>query len=258
MSYDRAITVFSPDGHLFQVEYAMEAVKQGASALAIKCNECMIFGAELRSPAKLQKKSSVKKILEIDDHLVCVAAGLTADARVLINRARVECQSYRLQNEQAPPPLIISRFVAELQQQYTVRGGRRPFGLAALIGGWHPYITDKQKVQLYQTLPSGIYTEWKANAIGRKDKMLNEFLEKHYKANMDKADGIKLAVRCLLEVVEHGAKNIDIGILETGKKLKKLDEKQVIDLVEQIQKEAEQGDDDSDDDQQMDDKKEDK
>ena len=168
MSYDRAITVFSPDGHLFQVEYAMEAVKQGASALAIKCNDCIIFGAELRSPAKLQKKSSVKKILEIDDHLVCVCAGLTADARVLINRARIECQSYRLQNEQAPPPLIISRFVAELQQQYTVRGGRRPFGLAALIGGHHPYITDKQNVQLYQTLPSGIYTEWKANAIGRK------------------------------------------------------------------------------------------
>merc|ERR1712130_312785 len=203
----------------------------------------IIFGAELRSPAKLQKKSSVKKILEIDDHLVCICAGLTADARVLINRARVECQSYRLQNEQAPPPMILARFVSELQQQYTVRGGRRPFGLATLIGGWHPHLTDPQNVQLFQTLPSGIYTEWKANAIGRKDKMLNEFLEKHYKANMDKADGIKLAVRCLLEVVEHGAKNIDIGILETGKKLKKLDEKQVIDLVEQIQREEDEDDD---------------
>merc|ERR1712154_363046 len=222
------------------------------------CNDCIIFGAELRSPAKLQKKSSVKKILEIDDHLVCVCAGLTADARVLINRARIECQSYRLQNEQAPPPMILARFVSELQQQYTVRGGRRPFGLAALIGGHHSYITDPQNVQLYQTLPSGIYTEWKANAIGRKDKMLNEFLEKHYKASMSEDQGVKLAVRCLLEVVGHGAKNIDIGILAKGKKLRKLNEDQVIDLVEQIQKEAEQGDDDSDDDQQMDDKKEDK
>merc|ERR1712083_1026423 len=236
MGYDRALTVFSPDGHLFQVEYAMEAVKQGAAALVIKCNDCVIFGAELRSPAKLQKKSSVKKILEIDDHLVCVCAGLTADARVLINRARIECQSYRLQNEQAPPPLSISRFIAELQQQYTVRGGRRPFGLATLIGGWHPYITDKQNVQLYQTLPSGIYTEWKANAIGRKDKMLNEFLEKHYKASMSEEQGIKLAVRCLMEVVEHGAKNIDIGILAKGKKLRKLNEKEVTDLVEMISK----------------------
>ena len=168
MSYDRAITVFSPDGHLFQVEYAMEAVKQGASALGIKCNNCIIFGAELRSPAKLQKKSSVKKILEIDDHLVCVCAGLTADARVLINRARIECQSYRLTIEQACPPSIISRFIAQTQQQYTVRGGRRPFGLACLIGGWHKHITDKQNVKLYQTVPSGIYSEWKANAIGRK------------------------------------------------------------------------------------------
>jgi len=242
MSYDRALTVFSPDGHLFQVEYAMEAVKQGASALAIKCNDCVVFGAELRSPAKLQKKSSVKKILEIDDHLVAVCAGLTADARVLINRARVECQSYRLQNEQAPPPEILSRFVSELQQQYTVRGGRRPFGLATLIGGWHPHLTDPQNVQLFQTLPSGIYTEWKANAIGRKDKAVNEFLEKHYKEAMSEEEGIKLAVKCLLEVVEHGAKNIDIGILPKGRKLRKLEEDEVNRLVEQIQREEEEDD----------------
>jgi len=242
MSYDRALTVFSPDGHLFQVEYAMEAVKQGASALAIKCNDCVIFGAELRSPAKLQKKSSVKKILAIDDHLVCICAGLTADARVLINRARVECQSYRLQNEQAPPPMILARFVSELQQQYTVRGGRRPFGLATLIGGWHPHLTDPQNVQMFQTLPSGIYTEWKANAIGRKDKMLNEFLEKHYKSSMSEEQGIKLAVKCLLEVVEHGAKNIDIGILPAGKGLRKLSEDEVNSLVEQIQREEEEDD----------------
>merc|ERR1712228_912640 len=142
----------------------------------------------------------------------------------------------------APPPVIISRFVAELQQQYTVRGGRRPFGLAALIGGHHSYITDPQNVQLYQTLPSGIYTEWKANAIGRKDKMLNEFLEKHYKSSMSEEQGIKLAVKCLLEVVEHGAKNIDIGILPTGKKLRKLSETEVNNLVEQIQKEEEEDD----------------
>lgn len=245
MSYDRAITVFSPDGHLFQVEYAMEAVKQGASALALVCQDCVIFGAELRSPAKLQKKSSVKKILQIDDHLVCVCAGLTADARVLINRARVECQSYRLQNEQAPPPMIISRFVAELQQQYTVRGGRRPFGLAALIGGWHPHLTAPSGVQMFQTLPSGIYTEWTANAIGRKDKMLNEFLEKHYKAGMSEEKGVKLAIKCLLEVVEHGAKNIDIGILAKGQKLRKLDEAKVNELVELIKRE--EAEDDGDD-----------
>merc|ERR1712204_121741 len=99
-----------------------------------------------------------------------------------------------------------------------------------------------QNFQLYQTLPSGIYTEWKANAIGRKDKMLNEFLEKHYKASMSEKQGVKLAVRCLLEVVEHGAKNIDIGILA---KVRKLTEDQVNELVELIQKQDE--DDISDD-----------
>lgn len=164
-SYDRAITVFSPDGHLFQVEYAMEAVKQGAAAIAIKTKNGIIFGAENRSPAKLQKKSSLKKILIVDDHLVCVCAGLTADARVLINRARVECQSYRLTIEDLPNVSSIARFIAETQQKFTVRGGRRPFGLACLIGGWN---NDDNKCNLYQTLPSGIYSEWKANAIGRK------------------------------------------------------------------------------------------
>merc|ERR1712204_22213 len=111
-----------------------------------------------------------------------------------------------------------------------------------------------QNFQLYQTLPSGIYTEWKANAIGRKDKMLNEFLEKHYKASMSEKQGVKLAVRCLLEVVEHGAKNIDIGILAEGKKLRKLTEDQVNELVGLIQKQDED-DISDDDDAAMDDKK---
>lgn len=240
MSYDRAITVFSPDGHLFQVEYAMEAVKQGASALAIVCNDCVIFGAELRSPAKLQKKGSVKKILVIDDHLVCVCAGLTADARVLVNRARIEAQSYRLSIEDACPPLAIARFVAEVQQQFTVRGGRRPFGLACLIGGWFD-----REIKLFQTVPSGIYTQWKANAIGRKDKMLNEFLEKHYTADLSKTAGIKLAMRCLLEVVEHGSKNIDIGVLEMNKVLRKLTEKEIEELVKDVQRDDDNEEDDA-------------
>jgi len=217
--YDRAITVFSPDGHLFQVEYAMEAVKQGAAALAIRTKDAIIFAAENRSPAKLQKRSNLRKILVIDDHLVAVCAGLTADARVLINRARIQSQSYRLSIEDAPPVQTMARFIAELQQQYTVRGGRRPFGLSTLIGGWN---VDGKSVQLFQTTPSGIYSEWKANAIGRKDKMLNEFLEKHYTEDMSTEAAIKLAVRALLEVVEHGAKNIDIGVLERKKNFKKI------------------------------------
>ncbi|ETO23818.1 hypothetical protein RFI_13350, partial [Reticulomyxa filosa] len=180
--YDRAITVFSPDGHLFQVEYAMEAVKQGAAALAIRTKDAIIFAAENRSPAKLQKRSNLRKILGdlfclfvlVDDHLVAVCAGLTADARVLINRARVQCQSYRLTIEDAPPVHSIASYIAELQQQYTVRGGRRPFGLSTLIGGWN---VDGKTVQLYQTTPSGIYSEWKANAIGRKVDLFFFFFE---------------------------------------------------------------------------------
>ncbi|ETO06847.1 hypothetical protein RFI_30545 [Reticulomyxa filosa] len=138
----------------------------------------------------------------------------------------------------------------KLQQQYTVRGGRRPFGLSTLIGGWN---VDGKTVQLYQTTPSGIYSEWKANAIGRKtfliilkkkwcdgqDKMLNEFLEKHYTDDLTIEAAVKLAIRALLEVVEHGAKNIDVGILEKKKALSKLQEADIEKIVEEIKKEEE-------------------
>lgn len=234
--YDRAITVFSPDGHLFQVEYAMEAVKRGAVAVAAKGTNCVVLGAETKSTAKLQKRRSVKKILRLDDHIAVVFAGLTADARVLINRARVHCQSYRLTNEDAPPVRSVAREIAQIQQKYTVRGGRRPFGLSALIAGYNA----DGSVSLYRTAPSGTFEEWKANAVGRKDKMMREFLEKHYNDDMNEADTIKLVVKSLLEVVEHGAKNIDIGVLTPGKALRKLSEEEIADAVKQIEAEAEE------------------
>ena len=196
MSYDRAITIFSPDGHLFQVEYAMEAVKRGAAVVGVRTKDSVILAVERRTTAKLQDARSVRKLLPLDENITLAFAGLNADARVLIDKARMQCQSYRLSQEVAPSVEIIARYIAEVQQKYTQRGGRRPFGIATFLAGFG----EDGSPQLWQTDPSGTYTSWKANATGRSMKPLREFLEKHYKDESTTDEGVKLAVMTLMEV----------------------------------------------------------
>merc|ERR1719213_1100627 len=173
----------------------------------------------------------------LDNNIVTCFAGLTADARVLINRARVECQSYRLTFDEAPSVEHIAEYVSGIQQRYTQSGGVRPFGISTLIMGF-----DVDGVpRLYQTEPSGNHTAWKAVATGRNQKTVKELLEKNYNEETS-ADAVKLACRALLEVVEAGGKNIEVAVLRKGSDLQMLSDDEVETMVTALQAEKDEED----------------
>lgn len=236
--YDRALSVFSPDGHVFQVEYAQEAVKRGTCAVGVKGKDIVVLGCEKRSAMKLQDtRITPSKIGLIDTHVALAFAGLNADARILIDKARLEAQSHRLTVEDPVAIEYITKYVAGVQQRYTQSGGVRPFGISTLIVGFDK---GSNTPRLYQTEPSGIYSAWKANAIGRSAKTVREFLERNHKEEMDREATISLTVKSLLEVVQTGAKNIEIAIMSPGKTIEMLPAEQIEQYVKTIEAEKQE------------------
>eukprot|EP00003_Mantamonas_plastica_P004192 TRINITY_DN1330_c0_g2_i2.p1 TRINITY_DN1330_c0_g2~~TRINITY_DN1330_c0_g2_i2.p1 ORF type:complete len:249 (+),score=85.77 TRINITY_DN1330_c0_g2_i2:2021-2767(+) len=238
--YDRAITVFSPAGHLFQVEYALEAVNRGSTAVAVRGKDCVVMGVQKKSTLKLQESRTVRKVVKLDKHIALCFTGLRADARVLVNRARIECQSYRLTVEDAPSVEYITKYIAGIQQKYTQSGGVRPFGISNLIAGFD---VDENPV-LYETDPSGNYAAWKANSTGKNSKTVKEFLEKNYEDGEegDEAATVKLTLRALMEVVDSAQKNVDIAVMRRDEGLVFLDEETLEKYVKEIEEEAENDD----------------
>jgi proteasome alpha subunit len=200
MAYDRAITVFSPDGRLFQVEYAREAVRRGATTAGVTFNDGVVLVADRRIPnPKLAEPASLEKIHQFDEHVGCATAGLVADARVLVDFARLTAQINKVTYAEAIPVELLVRRMCDFKQQYTQFGGVRPFGAALLVGGY-----DDSGVHLFETEPSGSLTSFKATATGGNKAPVMELFEQKYKAGMDVDQATLLALEGLRQSLDEG------------------------------------------------------
>jgi len=206
----------------------------------VRSNDAVVLGVERKTVAKLQDPRTIKKLVTLDHHVLMTCAGLHADARILINKARVECQSHRLTVEDPVTIEYISRYIAGVQQKYTQSGGVRPFGISTLIVGFDTDTAGKRVPKLYQTDPSGIYSLWKATSIGRSSKTVKEFLEKNYKDGLSKDDAIRLTIQSLLEIVQTGAKNIEVAVMTSDDKIVMLEDAEVERIAAEIEKAKEE------------------
>jgi len=196
-AYDRAITVFSPDGRLFQVEYALETVNRGATIIGITCSEGVVLGAEEKLESSLQDPNFTWKIFEVDEHIGAAVVGLGSDARVLIDQARIYAQSNRLLYDEPIDIEVIAKRIGDIKQLYTQHAGVRPFGVSILFGG-----IDKTGCKLFMTDPSGSYRSFKAVALGIGRETAEKILKEEYREDLTLEEAIKLAVKCLVKALE--------------------------------------------------------
>lgn len=198
--YDGRTTTFSPEGRLHQVEYAIAAIAQAGSAVGILANDGIVLAAEKRITSKLLDiRKATEKMYLIDDHVAVAVAGITADANILINYARLEAQRYTFAFQENIPIEQLLMRVCDLKQGYTQFGGQRPFGVSFLFAGWD----EHHGFQLYQSDPSGNYGGWKAMAIGANNQGAEAILKKDYKADeMKMDDALLLAVKVLSKTMD--------------------------------------------------------
>ncbi|RZV08893.1 proteasome alpha subunit [Natrinema hispanicum] len=206
-AYDRGITIFSPDGRLYQVEYAREAVKRGTASIGVRTNDGVVLAVDKRVPSPLLEDSSVEKIHKADDHVGIASAGHVADARQLIDFARRQSQVNQLRYGEPIGVETLTKEVTDHIQQYTQVGGARPFGVALIVGG-----IDNGEPRLFETDPSGTPYEWKALAVGADRGELQNYLEENYDDEADLDGGIQLALDALASVNDGSLLPNEVGL----------------------------------------------
>jgi len=232
MGYDRAITVFSPDGRLYQVEYAREAVKRGTTAVGIKAKDGVVLIVDKRVSSKLLEASSIEKIFKIDEHIGVASSGLVGDARALVDRARVECQINRVSYDEPIEVEALSKKLCDHMQNLTQYGGIRPYGTALLIAG----VSDGE-CRLFETDPSGTLLEYKATGIGIGRPAVMKVFEEEYNAETEVKDAILLGLKALHSATEgkFDVDTVEIGVISKEKPaFRKMSREEVASFVEQF------------------------
>lgn len=218
--YDRALTIFSPDGRLYQVEYAIETVRRGTLAAGVRAKNGVVLFAEERIK-KLQNPNLSQKLFQIDEHVGAVVAGYVPDARVLVDYARVVAQNHRLLYDEPIEIETLAKRVGDLAQQYTQYAGVRPFGVSLIIAG-----VDKQGPSIFTTDPSGTYLGYEAIAIGGGSDQVNEYFEEKYDPSISIDEAITLIIEGAKKIEERKVldpKSVKIAVVDLDtKRLRRL------------------------------------
>jgi proteasome alpha subunit len=230
MAYDRAITVFSPDGRLFQVEYAREAVKRGTTTVGLKFKNGVVLIVDKRIASRLMEPKSIEKIFKIDGHVGCATSGLVADARILVDQARVIAQINKITYDEDMSVEELVKRICDYKQNYTQYGGVRPFGTALLVAG-----VDEQGEHLFETDPSGALVSYKAGSIGAGRNAVMEVFEEDYQEGMDMQSAVLLGLKALKKATEEdklNSKAVEIGVVVRGEDFRRMDDSEVEALIE--------------------------
>ncbi|MBR9706298.1 archaeal proteasome endopeptidase complex subunit alpha [Candidatus Pacearchaeota archaeon] len=203
MGYDRSATMFSPDGHILQVEYAEKTVRLGSASIGIRGTDGVVIIADKGKKDELIVPESADKIYEIDEHIIASAAGILSDARILINQVRISAQQHRVTYDSPVDTETVIREISDIKQQYTQHPGVRPFGVALIVAG-----RQGDKCKLYTSDITGNYFEYNAIAIGKNDDRVKDLLRKKYKKDLTIDQSIKLALGIFKEIL---GENFDPG-----------------------------------------------
>jgi proteasome alpha subunit len=212
--YDEAITIFSPEGRLYQVEYALELVKRGAPIAGVSSREGVVLAANETLESPLQDSRYSWKIFQLDDHAGTAIAGLSSDARILIEQARLLCQQHRMVYDEPIDIEALTRSIGDQAQVYTQYAGVRPFGVSMIIVG-----VDRTGSKVLTTDPSGSYRGYKAAAVGRKSEEANKLLDDRYRDDFTLDEAIRLAIEAVRTASEGevASKYVKVAVIPSEK-----------------------------------------
>jgi proteasome alpha subunit len=227
MGYDRTATMFSPEGHLLQVEYAEKTVRLGPLSIAMVCTDGVFIIADKRVKDKLIAQTSAMKIHEIDSHIIASTAGIVADARILIEKAQVIAQQHQLTYDSPVPTESVTKDIADIKQQFSQYGGARPFGVSLMMAG----ITNK-KPELFTSDVTGNYMSYHANAIGENDEKARDLLRERFRKDMSIKEGVRVALEILEEIKQNDFKldNLELAYIPKEGKITRLEGEKIREL----------------------------